>query len=55
METLDQVVVTETNENAVDKKVTVKVPNKAPSKQLTLQLMTYWISLTCFQLGLRAD
>ena len=34
METLDQVVVTETNENAVDKKVTVKVPNKGTVKTI---------------------
>ena len=34
METLDQIVVTETNENAVDKKVTVKVPNKGTVKTI---------------------
>ena len=34
METLDQVVVTETNENAADKKVTIKVPNKGTVKTI---------------------
>lgn len=34
METLDQVVVTETNENTVDKKVTIKVPNKGTVKTI---------------------
>lgn len=39
METLDQVVVTETNENASDKKVTITVPNKGTVKTIDAEVL----------------